>query len=225
MTLTVYESIEQGSEEWVQARAGIVTASTVGRLLTSTGKVANNDTSRAFTETLAAERLTGRVEYVHPTADMARGTLLESFARAIYAEHYAPVTEIGFARFDTDAYVIGASPDGLVGVDGGLEIKSPRAKNHLRTVIQDVVPAQHIPQVQASMFVTGRAWWDFASYCPGMPLYVKRVYPDPHWHASIRDAVELFEIHTHDLMHDFEANTQGMPETDYFDPFEQEEIF
>ena len=72
MTLTIYDQLAQGTDEWLEARRGIVTASTVGKLLTSTGKIANNDTSRALTETLALERITGRVEYIHPTRDMQR---------------------------------------------------------------------------------------------------------------------------------------------------------
>ena len=79
MTLTIYNDLEQGGTEWLEARRGIVTASTVGKLLTSTGKIANNDTSRALIETLALERITGRVEYIHPSRDMQRGTLLEPF--------------------------------------------------------------------------------------------------------------------------------------------------
>ena len=77
MRRKVYRELIQGSDEWLNARAGLVTASTVGKLLTSTGKVANNDTARGLTDTLVAERLTGRVEYVHPTRDMERGTILE----------------------------------------------------------------------------------------------------------------------------------------------------
>ena len=68
MALTIYDQLEQGTPEWLEARRGIVTASTVGKLLTSTGKVANNDTSRALTETLVAERLSGQIDYTPPTS-------------------------------------------------------------------------------------------------------------------------------------------------------------
>lgn len=225
MTLTVFESLEQGSEPWLQARAGIVTASTVGKLLTSTGKVASNDTSRALTETLVAERITGRVEYVHPTADMARGTALEPFARAIYAEHYGRVDEIGFARLDAEPYTIGASPDGLVGDDRGIEIKSPRAKNHLRTITEDRVPPVYMPQIQACMFVLDRDWWDFVSYHPGLPLYVKRVHREATWENAIVEAVAQFTETATALVDQFQRNTRGLPITEYIDPFaEQEEI-
>ena len=96
MTLTIYnaEDIPQGSDTWLEARRGILTASTIGKLLTSTGKVANNDTSRALTETLVAERLSGQIDYTPPTRDMQRGTILEAFSRDIYAEHSARFAEL-----------------------------------------------------------------------------------------------------------------------------------
>ena len=109
MTLTVYDELEQGSDEWVNARAGLVTASTVRQLLTGAGKIANNDTSRGLVEKLALERITGRVQYLPPTFDMQRGTLLEADARAIYHERFGRVYEVGFGRIDDGsvAYEIG----------------------------------------------------------------------------------------------------------------------
>ena len=110
MTLTIYDAadIPQGSDAWLEARRGIITASTVGKLLTSTGKVANNDTSRTLAETLALERLTGRVQYTPPSFDMRRGSILEDDARNVYADRYGPVTEVGFGRIDEDGYSYGA---------------------------------------------------------------------------------------------------------------------
>ena len=227
MTLTVYESLEQGSPEWLQARAGIITASTVGKLLTSTGKIADNDTSRALTETLAIERLTGRVEYVHPTRDMQRGTILEPFARDLYEQHHAPVTEVGFIRADMeDGTSLGYSPDGLVGDDGLLEIKSRTPRIQARTIRTGRVPAANMAQLQAGLLATGRDWIDYASYSPGMHLFVKRVFPDLAWMTAIRSAVGQFEDRATDLINDytFEVTTHNMPETEYFDPFAEEEI-
>lgn len=225
MTLTIYDQLEQGTPEWLEARRGIVTASTVGKLLTSTGKVANNETSRALTDTLVAELLTGRVEYTPPTRDMQRGTILEDASRNIYAEHYGEVTEIGFARLDADTYTLGASPDGLVGEVGGFETKSPRARTHLRTILEDRVPPVYVPQVQACLLVTGRRWWDFASYVPGMAYYTKRVYPDPAIHAAIIAAAERYAAFAKQLMHYYASAKSDMPDTPYWDPFEdQEEI-
>lgn len=225
MTLTVYESLEQGSPEWLQARAGIVTASTVGKLLTSTGKVANNDTSRALTQTLAIEGFTGRTEPLHETRDMARGTILEPFARDLYAEHYAPVNEIGFMTREFDeGFRIGYSPDGVVGDDGLIEIKSRTPRIHIATILADKVPAANMAQIQAGLLVSCRAWIDYVSYSPGLALYVKRVLPDPAWHAAIHDAAYQSWIAAGEYRDNYLTATRGMPKTEYFDPFAEEEI-
>ena len=227
MTLTIYnaEDIPQGSDAWLEARRGIITASTVGKLLTSAGKVASNETARTLTDTLITERITGRVEPVFPTRDMERGTILEPFARDLYAQHYAPVTEIGFARLDEDFYTLGASPDGLVGSDGGIEIKCPRPRTHLATLRTEKVPAQYMAQIQACMHVLDRDWWDFISYAPGLPLFVKRVHRDEAWCEAIRKACENFQI-TSDTdadYHELHVVPRFHP-TEYFDPFAEEDI-
>ena len=117
MTLRIYESLEQGSDAWLEARCGMLTASVIGELITPTLKVANNDTSRGVIASLVAERITGLVEDVYVSADMERGTLDEPYARNIYAEHFAPVDEIGFMVRDVGGHSLGFSPDGLVGDD------------------------------------------------------------------------------------------------------------
>ena len=224
MSLRVFESLEQGSKEWIDARCGLVTASTVGKLLTSTGKVANNDTSRALVETLAIERITGRVEYIYPTRDMQRGTILEPFARDLYAQYYGEVKEVGFMRLDGSDHSLGYSPDGLVGDDGLLEIKSRTPRIQARTILDNRVPAANVAQLQAGLLVTGRAWIDYCSYSPGLPLYIKRVTPDLDWFAAIREAVEQAERNVHALVETFRDATKGMTQTEYFDPFAEEDI-
>ena len=220
MTLTTYEELEQGSPEWLAARCGIVTASVVGQLITpKTVKPAANDTSRALAMTLTAERITGYVEPIQPNRDMERGTLSEPFARDKYAEHYAapygaPVTEVGFMVRDFGGYRIGYSPDGLVGDDGLIEIKSPRQKKHLATILADEVPLENMAQCQAGLLVSGRDWCDFVSYRGGLPPYVKRVHADPKWAEAIVDAVSAFEQRAEEMLHNFDTATKGMPSTE-----------
>lgn len=217
--LQVFNDIKQGSDEWLAARCGIVTASVVGQLITpKTVKPATNDTSRALTATLAAERITGFVEYVHPNADMLRGTMSEPYARDIYSEDHAPASEVGFMIRDFDGgYRIGFSPDGLVGDDGLIEIKSPRQKKHLSTILADEVPLENMAQCQAGLLVSGREWLDFISYNGGMPLFVKRVLPDPKWFAAIHEAVEVFEGAAEAMIGTYRAVTKGRPNTERID--------
>lgn len=224
MSLTIYRDLEQGSDEWLQARCGILTASVIGKLLTATGKVANNDTSRGLLETLLAERITGRVEYVHPNRDMQRGTLLEPYARDLYAEHHAPVEEVGFMVWENRDITLGYSPDGIVGDDGLLEIKSRNPRAQTRTVITDRVPAANMAQLQAGLLVSDRQWIDYVSYCPGLPLYVKRIQPIPEMQAALIEAAVRAEEMIRDQEIEWQASSKGLHPTEYFDPFEEEEI-
>ena len=225
MTLTIYDALEQGTPEWLEARAGIVTASTIGQLITAkTVKPAMNDRSRGLCQTLIAERITGHVEPVSPNRMMVRGTLLEPEARRIYAAQTGQdVDEVGFARLDTDTYTLGSSPDGLVSDDGGIEIKSPSAKVHVATVLSGAIPDYNRAQVQAFLHATGREWCDFISYYPGEPLCIIRDYPDPQWQAAIVSAAEQFEETARSAVARYETATHGLPSTPYWDPMAWED--
>jgi hypothetical protein len=211
MTLTIYRELEQGSQEWIDARCGILTASVVGKLLTNTLRPADNETSRGLIEALAAERISGFVDYVHPSFDMQRGTLDEPLARDLYAEHYAPVEEIGFGVRGINGHQLGASPDGLIGTVGGLEIKSRRPRTHLRTMLNDVVPSYNLAQMHTCMKVFDREWWDYVSYAGGWPLYVKRVHRDPRWDDAITNALDVFENGVTDIVNAYAPVAAGRP--------------
>lgn len=216
MTLHILDDLIQGTPEWHDQRRGMVTASAVGKLLTPTLKVADNDVSRGLVAQLTAERITGTTDPTFVNDDMMRGILHEGLARDRYAEHHnVTVTQVGFAVRDDWGFQLGASPDGLVGDDGGLEVKCPRAKTHIRTIAADRVPQQYVAQVQACMLVLGRQWWDFASFCAGLPLWTKRVYADPDWHAAIVEAVAEFEKSSEKLTSDYLTRAEGLPATEY----------
>lgn len=211
MTLHIFDELEQGSEEWFAVRRGIVTASVVGKLLTPTLRVAENDTSRGLTETLIAERVSGFTEDTPMNSDMFRGVLSEPYARDMYSTHYGPVTEVGFLIREEDGWQLGYSPDGLVDDDGLIEAKAPRAKTHLRTILADEVPAHYMAQCQAGLLVSGRKWLDFLSFVGGMPLFRKRVYPDPQWHEAIVAAVTEFEKNAAEIVADYRSRVIGLP--------------
>jgi hypothetical protein len=183
--------------------------------------VSTNDTSRSLTYLLAAERITGRVVQTFTNAAMQRGNLDEPIARDKYSEHHAPVTEVGFMvrDFEHGEFKLGYSPDGLVGDDGLIEIKSREPKKHLATILADEVPAENMAQCQTGLLVSGREWIDYVSFCGGMPLWTKRVYPDHRWHDAIWDAVGRFESNVEDIVARYLAAVEGLPETEYVDHF------
>lgn len=196
----------------------------VAALLPPVYTVADNETSRGLTMTLAAERITGHVEPVQTSRAMERGTLDEPYARDAYSEHHAPVTELGFMTREFDGIKIGFSPDGLVGEDGLIEIKSRAQKAQLKTVLANEVPTENMAQLQCGLLVSGRDWCDYVSYSGGMKLWTKRVYPDPDWQAAIIAAVEQFEQTAADMVSSYLEATDGLPMTERVDHFPEMEI-
>lgn len=218
MTLIEYPDLVQGSQEWLEARLGLVTASVVGKLVTGkTIKPASNDDSRGLTALLVAERITGYSDPVYVSDDMLRGQMDEPVARDLYSEHFAPAREIGFLVRVEPTWKLGYSPDGLVGDDGLIEIKSRRQKKQLTTILSDQVPPENVAQLQAGLLVTGRDWIDYVSFCAGMPLYVKRVYPDQRWFDAITEAVAQFETTAAEMLAAYATETAGLHKTERVD--------
>lgn len=185
-------TVIQGSEEWFAHRLGRVTASRLSDVVAKlkTGEAASRAGYRAE---LVAERLTGKRVEGFTNAAMAWGTAAEPLARAAYeAEMGLFVAETGMIDHPTIA-MAGASPDGLVSIDGQIEAKCPETKNHIDTILSGSAPAKYIPQMQWQMACTGRAWCDFISFDPRMPqemqLFVVRVLRDDaliaHYEAEV----------------------------------------
>lgn len=187
----------QGSDSWRAARCGLLTASEMKLIITPTLKVASNDKERAHLWELLAQRITGYVEPHYIGDDMLRGIEEEIYARATYAEHYAPVEEVGFITNDDLGFPIGFSPDGLVGNDGFIECKSRRQKFQVETILEHVatstIPDEYMIQIQTGFLVTGRRWCDFISYCGGLPMVTIRVEPDKKYRDAIEAAAAAFE--------------------------------
>lgn len=215
MTLTIHPELVQGSDEWLEQRCGMVTASVVGKLITpKTVQPADNPESRGLTNQLVAERITGWVDPMYVSDDMLRGIDDEPRARAKYAEHYAPVKQVGFMTEDWWGFEIGYSPDGLVGDDGLIEIKSRRAKAQLATILADEVPVECMAQLQCGLLVSGRQWIDYVSYSGGMPLYLKRVLPDQKWFDAIIAAVTGFERKATEMVERYRQLTTNLHPTE-----------
>lgn len=177
-------------------------------------RTAKSDTAKVVREVLVAERINGWSEPIRATFDMMRGVLDEPAARKVYAQHFGTVTEVGLIVRDDWGFSIGYSPDGLVGDDGLIEVKSRRARLQLSTVLADEVPAENMAQIQAGLLVSGRRWCDYVSFSGGMKLWRKRVYPDPDWQGAIIAAVRAFEADAAEMVATYTERTAGLPATE-----------
>lgn len=211
MTITYHPNVVQGSDEWHAMRCGRITASEMRLILTPTLKVANNDKTRAHAYELAFQRLTKHVEPQYVSDAMLRGQEDEIYARAAYAEHYAPVTECGFITRDFGGFTIGYSPDGLVNDHGLIECKSRAGKYQVQTIATNEVPDEYVMQIQTGLLVTGREWVDFISYCGGLPVFIKRVTPDAEVQDAILAAAEAFNTTIAGVMRDYGHTLRNMP--------------
>ena len=153
MAITYHTDLIQGSEEWHNARRGLLTASEMKLILTPTLKMAANDKSRAHLWELAAQRISGYVEPSYIGDEMLRGWEDEIRARDLYAKRYAPVEEVGFVTNDQWGFTLGYSPDGLVGEDGLIEIKSRRQKFQVQAIATGEVPDEYALQIQTGLLV------------------------------------------------------------------------
>ena len=207
--ITYHRDLIQGSDEWLKARCGLLTASEMKLIITPTLKVAKNDKASAHLYELLAQRITGHVEPHYISDDMVRGQVDEIEARMLYAKHYAPVEELGFVTNDEWGFTLGCSPDGLVGDDGMIECKSRRQKFQAATIINNEVPEEYEIQIQTALLVTGRAWCDFVSYCGGMPMVTIRMKADAKIQAAIVNAATVFEESMADRLTGYATMTSG----------------
>lgn len=176
---------EQGSAEWIKARLGIVTASEFKSVMAK----GEGKTRAKYLRTLAGEIYRG-VPFERYTNDhMERGHGEEGDAREMYSFMTDNVVQqVGFLRRGR----VGYSPDGLIGNDGLLEIKTKLDDLHIECLEADKLPSTHVQQCQGGLWVSGRVWLDFVSYCPGLPLFVKRVVRDEPYIARIKVEVDDF---------------------------------
>lgn len=193
MTITVHRDLSQGSEEWLAARCGLITASEMRLLLTPSLRPASNEKARAHAWELLAQRITRHVEPAYIGDEMLRGMDDEQDARALYSKFHAPVEQVGFVTNDRWGFTLGCSPDGMVGSSGIIECKSRRQRFQVETLLMRAVPEEHWMQCQTALLVTEREWLDYVSISAGMPLAVIRVYPDQRVHDAIIEAAQHVE--------------------------------
>lgn len=196
---------EQGTPEWLAARLGLPTASEFRKVLAKSKELRMRT---GLMRKLAGEIITGRCAESYTNWYMEQGKVNEPEALALYAF----VTEtkpqkVGFIRNgDT-----GCSPDALLGWDGGCEIKSVLPHIQVETITADKVPPEHEAQVQGNMWVCEREWWDFVSYCPDMPLFIKRVERNEDFIKVIAREVAVFNRELRELVEKVRAYKTSIP--------------
>jgi YqaJ-like viral recombinase domain len=213
VTITYHRDLIQGTEEWHAARCGLITASEVKLLLTPTLKAANNDKSRAHLWELAAQRITNYVEPSYISDAMLRGHEDEIRARNLYRDHRGEVEECGFVTNDEWGFILGCSPDGLVGREGMIEAKSRVQKYQVQTIVEHwrdgTPPDDFTLQTQTGLLVTERKWCDLISYSGGLPMIDMRIEPIAAVRDAILSACADAEARIKDIIRDFHAAVEA----------------
>lgn len=199
---------EQGTEAWLQSRLGRVTASRIADVMMKPTTAGFQN----YRSQLVCERLTGRPTETHTSAAMQHGIDTEPQARAMYTLSTGlAVEETGFVPHPEIA-MSGASPDGLVGEEGLVEIKCPQPTEHIRTLTGGEVQKKYLLQMQWQMDCTGRSWCDFVSFNPCLPddlqLHVQRIKRDDKLIAEICEAVTAFLAEVDGLMSRLESKRE-----------------
>jgi predicted phage-related endonuclease len=176
---------EQNSDIWLRARMGIPTASAFSDVLAKgEGKV-----RRTYMLKLAGEIITGEPMESFTNGHTERGHAMEDEARDLYTfQTGASLQRVGFVRNGA----VGCSPDSLIGDDGGLEIKTKLPHLLIDVILKDKCPPEHVAQIQGTLWVTGRQWWDIVIYWPGIPLFVKRIARDDAYIKTLAEEVARF---------------------------------
>jgi len=193
------DQIEQGSQEWLELRIGKITASRLSDVLAQGKGSSESLTRKRYKNELIRERLTHQKLDGYSNTSMERGTLLEPLARASYeVQHNLMVEQVSFVPHPVISNA-GASPDGLIGDDGLIEIKCPKPENHLEAILTNgkSLISTYYNQIQWQMACTGRKWCDLVSYDPDMidhlQLFVTKVLRDDPYIKTMEAEVITFD--------------------------------
>lgn len=181
----------QGSLDWLQARAGVITASEFDNLLTGEFKIRDGEMPKTYLARKLAEMWLGSPLAGFQSVDMDIGTVLETEGIPFF-EIITNQTVQRVGLITTDDGRVGCSPDGLLGDDSGIELKCARPETHTKYLLSGTVPKEYRPQVHGAMFVTGRPRWVFMSYCRRMPPLIITVERNEEIMGVIEEALGFF---------------------------------
>lgn len=194
-------NLEQGSQEWLEFRLGMATASNFDNLITSTGK--ESTSLEKYALKLASEKLLINPEPSYKNEAMQRGNELEPLARERYQQFtLSSVDQVGMIVSDCGNY--GYSPDGLVGEDGLIEIKCPMAPNHIKNLLSKQVPSEYYAQCQGGLFLSNKKWIDFISYHPDFKepndLLIIRLERDEEFIIKLSNLIDKVIIKRNEIL-------------------------
>lgn len=183
-------NVEQGSPEWFALRAGIPTASNFDKIITSKGEPSKQ--AQKYMYQLAGERILGTCEQGYTNHHMERGKIVEEEARQYYElVNDVLVEQVGLC-YKNDKRRFSCSPDGIIGSQGGLEIKCPTIAVHVEYLKGNKLPTTYFQQVQGSLYVCEVDYWDFLSYYPGLKKLEIRIDPDFKFHRMLESRLNEF---------------------------------
>ena len=202
----------QGTDEWKIEKLGHVSAGSVSDILAK-GKGGESKMRESYKWRIVTERLTGQIQESFSNDAMLWGVETEEQARTTYELTYGvTVDQTGFVKHPTMQWV-GASPDGMVGADGLIEIKCPHTKTHLQTLEIAKAPAVYIPQMQMQMWTMNRSWCDFVSYDPRLPhnlqFFCIRVNRDQEYIDNMEKEVIRFLAEVESTIEAFKQRNQN----------------
>ena len=187
--MIILRNLKQGSDDWLRLRLGIPTTSRFDKIITPS-KMQLSRSAEGYMYELISECVYGEKGNIS-NEWTRRGSDMEGEAVTFYEfVQNTEVERVGFCL--TDDKKIGCSPDGLIGEDGGLEIKIPSLAVHLKYLSDGELPVEYRAQVQGALYVTGRKWWDFISYNPSVESLILRVEPDEEFDDKFSDLIFEF---------------------------------
>jgi hypothetical protein len=212
-----YHDVYQGSEQWHALRCGVLTASQMCKIINKNlepikpkkEEPKKEKQETAFFEEMLAQRISSYVEPQFITDAMLRGHDDEIYAKEEYAKHYAKIENVGFVTNNKYGFVLGCSPDGLVGKDGMIEVKSRAQRFQIATIRSGKMPDEYYIQVQTALLVLERKWCDFISYSGGLPMMTLRIKADPSAQARIIVAAMDFDAKLNEALSEYNSITSS----------------
>lgn len=212
MTITYHYDVIQRTEEWSQLRCGILTASEIENIIQPKKLLPSEPKDKDDFIELVYEKAAQRInQYVEPTFqsfDMMRGLLDEPDAKIEYEKHYAPIKDCGFVTNDKFGFVMGFSPDGLVGDDGQVQCKSRKQSFQIKAISKNRVPKECVIQMQSELLISERAWSDYITWCGGMKMAVIRMEADKIIQDAIVSAATLFNDNLNKLLAEYKERIE-----------------